>query len=650
MAGIRHILAALIVEGYKPRRPGVRRKRQPAKVRQKAKRYRTTHKRAMSRTRKKWYKKVKNNPTFKRKAKQARQRRTAGLSGIVRWEKIDPDQYWGFWNEDKVAECSLSKSPSGGLRWSADFLYGCKKPGRTYWGYYPSSPGFDTLEEAQEAAEICRYCGDTPCGALTEPTEEVTASTGFEWEMDIRYFDTENGFWYGQKVCKVESEQENVHRAEHLSVCKGSGGGTWSHVGVFKSADMAKKEAQTCPKCGDTPCEGFLEPTEEVTAALSGLIQWRETRPDNYVGFWSGKKVAQVSMGSSRQWSMEFLCGCKNMHPYWALYRGVGVDSLEEAQEMAEICRFCGDTPCSALAEPTEEVTAAIRVKWIHIPEDDDSSGQWDAFWNGIRVGSVFVDGDASGEWYRATARNECDPSQEKFIEFGKFSSLNAAKKEAIICQACGDNPCSALSEPTEEITAVNKHIKWEYHPVYHSIQVGEWHGSRVCQVQMENSHTFHAFHNVRCQGKDWGEMENVGGTFKNWKDAQDAAEVCPHCGDDPCSELPEPTDEISAAYNDTPGFLQDRFADRLSDPRNVTWKPGLGGLYVCETTRGTYSFNANGRSLFYIAKGHRGRPDLVARGISSIEEAKKAASSHHAQNTRFASIRTALLARMGKQ
>ncbi len=36
---------------------------------------------------------------------------------------------------------------------------------------------FKTLKEAQEAAESCVKCGDTPCEALSEPTEEVEAKT-----------------------------------------------------------------------------------------------------------------------------------------------------------------------------------------------------------------------------------------------------------------------------------------------------------------------------------------------------------------------------------------------------------------------------------------------------------------------------------------
>ncbi len=192
---------------------------------------------------------------------------------------------------------------------------------------------------------------------------QVVASSPWTWKQvgDPKQPDRRL-YWYGIMVGDVMWLAPGEYIVSHVGACKSRRQDTFhQHPGTYDLAE-AEELAKTCVKCGDSPCEALSEPTDEVTAALSGIIQWKpeHNRSGFEFGKWHGIEVARVSrIGKDND---RFICEhkmkCARASNPFNQWEPCNRDckTIEEARETAEICPRCGDTPCSAYSEPTDEV------------------------------------------------------------------------------------------------------------------------------------------------------------------------------------------------------------------------------------------------------------------------------------------------------
>ncbi len=91
---------------------------------------------------------------------------------------------------------------------------------------------------------------------------------------------------------------------------------------------------------------------------------------------------------------------------------------------------------------------AAVIFQWKE--KRGTYSKEWWGYWYGKHV--AFIDDtDLKKYPFSASAWCECNGGPS-FVHCGDFETLKAAQKASRICPKCGDTPCSAISEPTEEV------------------------------------------------------------------------------------------------------------------------------------------------------------------------------------------------------
>ncbi len=450
---------------------------------------------------------------------------------------------------------------------------------------------FKTLKDAQEAAEMCPECGDSPCEALSEPTDEVqarvkrTAAPVFKWvPEDVGNGHTYwSGVWMGAEVAIVSDDAagDKPFCASALEAC--GPGENMVDVGYFRTLKEAQNAARTCPGCGDIPCEALAEPTEEVQArarrTAAPTIRWQKKRSIVsdilYIGYWMGMPVATVDGDKSKEgehpiYSAKSICYCD---PSFTVnenhdFRDCGdFKTLEKAQEAARACQLCGDTPCEALSEPTEEVVRANTVRaavaqrlatsgtihWMHHPR---GIPEYVGKWMNIEVASVTreVDEfDGGPDTFSAYALCNCGDyagdGNDEYLMVDTYDDPKEAKENAEICPQCGDNPCSGFSEPTEEVEAKVKRTAapiFTWRDIDDEMSSGKWMGKHeVAQITMERK-KWEPGHYAKCDNNnEHGMYREVPGRFKDKEEAKTEAETCPICGDTPCSGWSEPTEEV---------------------------------------------------------------------------------------------------------
>ncbi len=100
----------------------------------------------------------------------------------------------------------------------------------------------------------------------------------------------------------------------------------------------------------------------QVLASLSHDWKWEKWVPstaspgDYYMSLrWHGEIVGELHYMKSRgEYYVTALNACRGKNAWTEVYQGT---DKATAQEAAMSCPKCGDSPCQALTEPTEEVS-----------------------------------------------------------------------------------------------------------------------------------------------------------------------------------------------------------------------------------------------------------------------------------------------------
>ncbi len=95
----------------------------------------------------------------------------------------------------------------------------------------------------------------------------IAMSPEWQWRKDPNQRGLWQLFWYRNHVGTVFKERKKFVAMAFQTCTRARG---MEEAGRFDEMEKAQEASMTCMRCGDTPCSGMSEPTEEVSASYKG--------------------------------------------------------------------------------------------------------------------------------------------------------------------------------------------------------------------------------------------------------------------------------------------------------------------------------------------------------------------------------------------